>query len=285
MNSQQWALDLWDHGYQTILAPLRGKSPRMSWKQWQTERVPRAMVEEWYRHGQHNIAVLTGAVGGIVVVDGDSADACGVIESTCTPTPMVVKTSKGAHYYYGHPGGRVPNAVRVLDEPPIDLRGDGGLVIGPGSLHASGAYYQINDGHDLVAVSSLPAFNRDWFQVEDARATTFTHSKVVFADQGGQDAYAQAQRYMAGVPGAIQGAGGDSHTYIQACRLVRGFALGDNEALSLLCEWNQKCEPPWNEADLAEKIRHARVYGSGEIGSMLVRGGQRGGLVCVGWYD
>ncbi|HAA04772.1 MAG TPA: hypothetical protein DCE18_15600, partial [Syntrophobacteraceae bacterium] len=269
MSSRDWALALWDAGYQPVIVPLRKKSPAIAWKVFQSERVPRAMVEQWFEHGEHNIALIAGAISQTVVVDGDSADACTFIESTCTAT-MKVLTSKGAHYYFRHPGGRVPNSVRVVDEPPIDLRGDGGLTIGPGSKHESGVYYRLPDGDDLQSVRDLPMFKREWFPpIETAQEKAFIRPILRFGSPEQKDSYQQAQAYMRPVEGAVQGAGGDSATYVQACRLVRGFNLSDDEALDILRVWNQKCSPPWDEADLRAKVKHARAYGTGEFGSML----------------
>jgi hypothetical protein len=240
-------------------------------------------VEEWFSQGEHNIAMVTGSLTGIVVVDGDSATACDYIESIVTPTPMVVQSAKGRHYYFRHPGGRVPNSVRVVEEPPIDLRGDGGLIIGPGSLHASGVHYQMAEGFDLAAISALPVFKRDWFSMEHAKVQEFHRPTVLFTGPAQKDVFEQAKRYLRNVPGAIGGSGGDQATYIQACRLVRGFNLSDEEALSILFDWNSTCLPPWDEADLRAKVRHARLYGTGEFGSMLMRENIRNGLVCYGW--
>jgi hypothetical protein len=282
--SQIWALDLWDAGYQVVVAPLKGKRPTIAWKKYQTERVPREQVEEWFAQGEHNLALISGTISGTVVVDGDSAEACSYIESLCTPT-MKVLTSKGAHYYYRHPGVRVPNSCRVVDDPPIDLRGDGGLTIGPGSLHASGVYYRLPDDTDLVSVQDLPPFDVDWFPIQQAKETAFIRPILQFGTPEQKDSYEQAARYASKVPGAVQGAGGDSTTYILACRLVRGFNLADDEALDLMRTWNQGCTPSWPDEDLAGKIKHARAYGTGEFGSMLAKAKPRliGGLLCFGW--
>jgi hypothetical protein len=51
--------------------------------------------------------------------------------------------------------------------------------------------------------------------------------------------------------------------------MVRGFALSDDEALSLLRDWNAKCEPPWSDEDLLAKLKHARRYGREPVGGLL----------------
>jgi hypothetical protein len=56
---------------------------------------------------------------------------------------------------------------------------------------------------------------------------------------------------------AISGQHGHDATFYVACVLVHGFALGEADALALLREFNQRCEPPWSEGDLIHKIKSA----------------------------
>jgi hypothetical protein len=72
----------------------------------------------------------------------------------------------------------------------------------------------------------------------------------------------RARRYLAAVTPAISGQHGDVHTFRVCCRLVRGFALDDGDAMQLLSAWNARCQPPWSERELADKIRRARTYGT-----------------------
>lgn len=278
---QQWAMDLWDRGYQPVLVPLMEKSPRIPWKRWQTERVPRDLVETWFSHGEHNIALISGAVSGTVVVDADSQAAVEYLQDFLPPT-MRVLTSKGAHFYFRHPGGRVPNSVRALDDPPVDLRGDGGLTIGPGSVHRSGHRYVLEaDCEAPWTVAELPVYRREWFPgAEQAREREFAHPTLNFRQAEATAAYRAAQAYAQATPGAVQGSGGDAHTYVLACRLVRGFNLTDEEALEILRAWNASCMPPWRDEDLSSKVRHARAYGSQDFGSMLAQA-QPGGFL---WF-
>ena len=77
------------------------------------------------------------------------------------------------------------------------------------------------------------------------------------------------QRYLAALPPAIAGSHGDLHTFRVCCRLVRGFALDDADALMLLQEWNTRCLPPWTDRELEQKITSARRYGRESIGGLL----------------
>jgi hypothetical protein len=79
----------------------------------------------------------------------------------------------------------------------------------------------------------------------------------------------RARRYLASVPPAISGQHGDLHTFRVCCRLTRGFALDDEQALAVLSEWNEQCEPPWTPAELLDKLRRAARYGREPVGGLL----------------
>jgi hypothetical protein len=79
----------------------------------------------------------------------------------------------------------------------------------------------------------------------------------------------RARRYLDRVPPAIAGQHGDVHTFRVCCRLARGFALEDHEALDVLTAWNQRCQPPWSDAELRDKLRRAREYGREPVGGLL----------------
>lgn len=80
----------------------------------------------------------------------------------------------------------------------------------------------------------------------------------------------RARRYVAAIPPAVAGSGGDAATFRVCCRLVRGFALQDDDALSILADWNSGCVPPWSEDDLRAKMKAARRYGREPLGGLLV---------------
>jgi hypothetical protein len=78
----------------------------------------------------------------------------------------------------------------------------------------------------------------------------------------------RARRYAARIEPAIAGQHGDLHTFRVCCRIVRGFALSDDEAIAVLTEWNSRCEPPWSDRELRDKIARARRYGREQIGGL-----------------
>lgn len=75
----------------------------------------------------------------------------------------------------------------------------------------------------------------------------------------------RARRYLATLPPAIEGQGGDRATFHAACILVKGFALNESEALQVLREYNSRCSPPWKEHALQRKI-HSAMRSDGPVG-------------------
>lgn len=135
-----------------------GKHPRIKWKPYQDRLPTDEEIRTWWRRWPDaNVAILTGAISGIVVVDIDPRH--GGDESirdipNLTDTLTAKTGGGGEHLYWQHPGHPVPNAAGV--RPGIDVRGDGGYVLAPPSGHRSGGFYAWDHGQpDMPA--PLPA--------------------------------------------------------------------------------------------------------------------------------
>ena len=107
-----------------------------------------ATIEAWWRRWPDaNVGVATG--GGLVVIDLDGFDAQSVLEALAAqhdelPETRAVRTGRdgGRHLWFRHreEGGKLRNSSGRLGKG-IDTRGDGGYVLAPPSLHASGRRY------------------------------------------------------------------------------------------------------------------------------------------------
>lgn len=133
------ALAALDRGW--IPTPLDGKVPIS--KRWNLLSVPTERdVEQWIREGR-NIGVRTGSISGIVVLDEDPKNGGSIAHllhslgmESLPSTPTVITGSGGRHYYFRYPkGAKIGNSSRELQSPGIDIRGEGGQVVYPGSIH------------------------------------------------------------------------------------------------------------------------------------------------------
>ncbi len=101
-------------------------------------------IERWWDHWPDaNPAIDTGR-SGLVVIDSDTRDGfanlCAEL-GHAVPDTFTVRTSQGSHYYFRAPDEQqIGNRAKVRGFP-VDVRGSGGYVVGPGAIHASGEVY------------------------------------------------------------------------------------------------------------------------------------------------
>lgn len=135
-----YALEYCHRGWAVI--PCSGKTPLVRWAEYSKKGVTEDLVTAWWKGNTDNIAILTGEVSDLVVVDIDPGrgDTAKVVRDLDKLGTLSVETGGGGkHYYFLHPGTPVKNQVGAGG---VDIRGDGGYVIAPPSVHpATGRKY------------------------------------------------------------------------------------------------------------------------------------------------
>jgi hypothetical protein len=148
--TREAALQYLAMGWSIIPVGIDTKTPCIQWAQYQERRPTQEEVEGWFDRGVpdgkgglttiFNIGIVTGAISNLVVLDCDNDEAVAYAVTDADAWSVVgVKTSRGRHFYFAHPGGRVQNAVggTAHNWPAVsglDLRGDGGYVVAPPSV-------------------------------------------------------------------------------------------------------------------------------------------------------
>jgi hypothetical protein len=119
-----------------------------------------ALQAWWTVHPGAGVAIATGAVSGLVVLDEDTGKGGGrtrvELERTLGKLPethTVLTGGGGRHYYFTHPGREVRCSAGVLGAG-LDVRGDGGYVVAPPSPHGSGRLYRVMLDREMA---ELPA--------------------------------------------------------------------------------------------------------------------------------
>lgn len=192
------------------------KKPYLStWKEFQSRLPTESEVREWWtKWPEANIAIITGRVSGIAVVDVEKGG-----DISKFPTTDTVKTGGGGwHFYYKYHEG-IENKVRTL--PLTDIRGEGGYVVAPPSIHSSGQKYIATEA---VGKTDFPA----WLFGETRQKTDW-------------------QTIVEGV-----GHGNRNETASKLCgKLLRTFAPSEWEsAWLMLLSWNKSNNPPLSEYEL-----------------------------------
>jgi len=205
------------------------------------------------------VGVACGRASGLFVIDVDNADPSHPIHDRMDPT-LVVKTPRGGfHYYYQMPEGdddddvlrNTQKAKDCLGWDDVDTRGIGGYVVAPGSVTAAGTYEVICDVEPAPIPTWVLEAMRAYKRPKPMRQTM----PLAFADPSRR--VDRALAYVARMPGAISGSGGHTAAMKVARACATGFGLSESEILTVLEVWNQRCEPPWSDRELAHKAKEA----------------------------
>ena len=222
-------------------------------------------MRKWAANG-YNIACATGALSNIIALDIDGGDGWQSLKEKGIHIPVTprVQTSPGhEHAFFLHPGGRIKNAVRFL--PGLDIRGDGGFILVPPSVHPDGHIYESVPGFAFseVDVAPVPEGLMGYLSFEEggpgkAEKAGKGGTRPRSADPGSASlnwetfyayldtTYAWLKKLWGGVPKGQRNV---------AATKVAGHFLGagwpEVQCLEILTRWNLSNRPPLNEKELS----------------------------------
>ncbi|MDP2857521.1 MAG: bifunctional DNA primase/polymerase, partial [Bacillota bacterium] len=178
-----------------------------------------------------------GAISGMIVLDID--DEAGKVEAKTRGLPKTAASRTGGggwHVFFRHPGFECRSFARRL--PGSDLRGDGGYIVAPPSVHPSGRPYAWLDGHahDDLPLADPPGWLLELIREESATtAKPPEHWREVIRD------------------GAPQGQRNDRLASLCGHLLAKG--VDPVVALELLLAWNRtSCRPPLTDDEVESVV-------------------------------
>lgn len=212
-----------------------------TWKPYQKRKPTTGELREWFGNGnKRNIGIVTGSISGIAVVDTDGAEAVQLAKDLELPATPHVKTGRGFHAYYQYKDG-IRNFQKRDDLPGIDLRGDGGYVVAPPSIHASGAQYAWVEGKPPDDMAEFP-------EILLARHGNNNHKPPV------------KELYR----GAIEGSRNDTLARLAGSWVHNGLSLED--CIENAYTWNTRNNPPLPEREVEQTVESIYNRDKGDKG-------------------
>jgi hypothetical protein len=194
----------------------------------------------WHARPDCNIGIATGTVSGIFAIDIDGLD--GELEMRrleaehgALPATVEVITGAGRHLYLATPQAPVRNSVGKI-AVGIDVRGDGGYIIAPPSIHPSGRRYS-------WSVDSATTF---------AAAPQWLLAKI--SNPGGMVPPTPTTEWRELLRDGV-GEGQRNQTLTRLAGYLLRRHVDPLVALELLTAWNEvRCQPPLDVAELGAVI-------------------------------
>jgi hypothetical protein len=233
--------------------PLAGKRPALpQWKELQSRLPTTEEVAAWFGSPSAaitGIGIVTGKISSLIVVDCDTPEDADYWQTEFPTSSLAVQTGGGgAHFYYLAPDEiDVWNRVK-LHRRRIDVRGEGGYVAAPPSIHPNGRHYTwLDPSVDLH--QPLTTFDPAWLLDKNEPVACIQQS---LPSSPMRHVVAYIRRIE-----AISGEGGHNATFRAACKL-RDAGLSADDAFVVLQEWNAvNAHPPWSEQELLHKVNSA----------------------------
>jgi hypothetical protein len=186
----EYALFYLSYGLSVIPLKPGEKVPLVKWEKYQEEQPSIDEVQKWFKDTNNNIAIICGKVSGnLVVIDFDDAEVyekfMKEIESDTELKDIIegtwlVRTGKGYHIYLKVDSDK---PVKIGKLAKVDIKGEGGYVVAPPSLHPSGKHYEFvrftkTTGHEIRIITE-EQYNKLLTRLENV-----TQTKLTFETKG-----------------------------------------------------------------------------------------------------
>ena len=130
-------------------------------------------IDRWWRdHPDAGVGIATGQGLCVIDIDDHDTDGWAAWANLCdqhgqdpVPDTVIACTGGGGHHllYHVPAGTKISNGAATRLPAGIDVRGDGGQIVAPPTIHTSGAAYGWAEGHspDETTVADMPQWLLD----------------------------------------------------------------------------------------------------------------------------
>jgi hypothetical protein len=218
-----------------------GKHPRTHRGLLEASANKKQIAEWWRMWPGANIGLCTG--DGLVVIDVDEQSKAEYLRNYANT--LASETGNGYHVFY-RTDRAIKNSVRKVGDH-TDIRGEGGYIVAPPSLHYSGKQYQfLND----LEIAELPD---GLIPEEPPQAQTQAPSQI-------------EEIIISENPNLEESSEGNRHEFlVREAGRMRRFGYGEEIIYAALSQLNSLyCKPPKSDKDIRKIARTIQRYSPSE---------------------
>lgn len=211
------------------------KKPLVDWKLLQSQSASEEQILNWWKTWpEANPALVTGKVSNVVALDLDAKHGRKSAEFQIPPTASSKSGNGGEHFFFKYPSQPVETRAGIFGLG-VDIRGDGGYIILPPSVNATGGKYEwivpFEDG-----IAEMP----DWLKAKTR---------------------GEEKKWLEGINGVSEGTRNDTATSM-AGKIISSCSpeLMDSVCWEGFKVWNNKNIPPLSEPELRATWESVRRY-------------------------
>ena len=206
----------------------------------------------WKKWPDASIGVATGTASNLIVIDEDLDEDKGLngyeevsawerVHGALPNTVQCITGRGGYHLYFQYTCDDIKNRAGILEG--VDVRGEGGYVIAPPSMHPNGTEYQWEDAPDEIALAPVDGVVR----------------KFLFGD----DKPHAASDFK--LPDRIKSGERNETLFKLACSM-QSQGLPDAAIMAAIEQTNQTaCDSPLDTEELETIVSSALRYNKGEL--------------------
>lgn len=204
----------------------------------------------WQKYPNANIGLATGSVSqNVFVIDLDIDEDSGIDgyhsledwqrEHGDFPETWTAITGRGGYHLYYRGNGKIKNRAGIIDG--VDIRGNGGYVVAPPSIHKNGNRYEWEYSPDEFEIAKADN-NVEYFLSHDdqKQGAAFTMPNIVAAGQRNQMLF----RF--------------------ACMMQAKGASDQSVFAATMAENESSCSPPLTEQEVKVIVSSATRYDKGK---------------------
>lgn len=234
-----------DYGW-SVIPQIRGqKKPPVQWKPYQHEYPTAGEMQKWWRiWPDAGIALITGALSNVFVIDVDGPEAHEALLKHLGDEPLAPKVFSGSgsvhrfHLFFRHPS-IATKAKATPWHPKLEFRGEASLVVLPPSIHKSGNPYRWDRP---IGAGGLPELPERIVAAMTVRPATAPQQPTPVTTSLAVEVSSSTATFLRGQ--YAEGPGWNERLFRAACDLhARGVTLDQAEPALLAGA------RPWSEAE------------------------------------
>lgn len=240
-------------GFAVLPLEVKNKRPLTPHGVKDASKDPVVIQDWWHKWPNANIGIATGRIsGGLCVIDMDIDEDKGLNgwkslrdwqdkHGVIAPS-WLCRTGRGGYHYYFQADEPVGNRVGVI--PGIDVRGDGGYVVAPPSIHPNGTAYEWDEKchPETVALHQIDDNIRFLLNVNNNTQISLKYVAPTIIPEGERN-----------------------HTLFRLACSLQAKGLSDQAIFAAVNSENHaKCNPPLNDREISIIVKSVQKYEKGK---------------------